>query len=105
MKYVALTLILCTGLTALAADASEEDVTLLFVLLRDPEELVQAAAIRAAGERRIEATRAELLVRAPGNPHPWAVRCPPEFNGPRGQRRAYGNSPMSVASELVAART
>lgn len=54
----------------LASDPSEEDVERLKVLLRDPVEEVELAAIDALGENRADAVLTDLLVRARLGTHP-----------------------------------
>ena len=46
---------------ALARDGDDQDVTLLFVLLRDEDEDVRRSAVRAVGRERVVAARSEVL--------------------------------------------
>lgn len=48
----------------LTRDASEEDVAVLMGMLEDPEIVVEAAAVAALGELKVEEARTELLLRA-----------------------------------------
>jgi HEAT repeat protein len=49
---------------ALSSHPSEEDVAALRTLLSDKDRSVEATAVRALGENKVEAARTELLVRA-----------------------------------------